>query len=149
MEEKILVSGKVKNPNPLIAVPIVLFIATMIYILNTTTTHVYLSVKTYYLDDAGDYIFIALTVIAVALYIFCLNCEITISDKRIYGTAMFMKKVDVPIESIAFVNLTGFLNCISVATGSGTIKFYALANANEIYVVGNDLLKNRKYNIIN
>lgn len=70
-------------------------------------------------------------------------CEITITDKRVYGKAAFGKRVDLPLDSISAVG-TGIFKGLAVATSSGKIKFYMLDNRDELHSEISKLLVERQ-----
>ena len=59
-------------------------------------------------------------------------CEITVTDKRVYGASIFGRRVDLPLDSVSAV-ATSFPKGIAVATSSGRIKFLLIKNAAEIH----------------
>jgi hypothetical protein len=71
------------------------------------------------------------------------RCKLTVTDKRIYGRAVFGKRVDLPLDSISAVGI-GLLNSITVATSSGRISFFAIKNRDEIHAVISELLVDRQ-----
>ena len=70
-------------------------------------------------------------------------CEITITDKRVYGKAAFGKRVDLPLDSISAVG-TGIFKGLTVATSSGKIKFFMLDNRDELHSEISKLLIDRQ-----
>lgn len=68
--------------------------------------------------------------------------ELTVTDKRIFGT-IHKKRVDLPIDSVSAVSIGAFRS-ISIATSSGKISFSAIKNHNEIHKVVSDLLVKRQ-----
>lgn len=72
--------------------------------------------------------------VVISIYSFFLykNNKIVVTNKRVYGTAAFGKRVDIPIDSISSIG-TLFYNTVSVASSSGMIKFAGLENADELY----------------
>ena len=60
------------------------------------------------------------------------GCSITITDKRVYGTGAFKKRVDLPLDMISAVG-SGAFKSITVATSSGKIKFWFVKNRDEIF----------------
>ena len=74
--------------------------------------------------------------VVISIYSFFLykNNKIVVTNKRVYGTAAFGKRVDIPIDSISSIG-TLFYNTVSVASSSGMIKFAGLENADELYKV--------------
>jgi hypothetical protein len=57
---------------------------------------------------------------------------LTITDKRVYGTALFGKRVDLPFDMISAVG-TSIFKGIAVATSSGTIKFAFMENRDSLH----------------
>ena len=82
-------------------------------------------------------------VLAIFEFIFINNCEICVTDKRIYGKAAFGKRVDLPIDSVSAV-ATGFLKSVSVSTSSGRITFYLMDSYAEIHRCVSELLLARQ-----
>lgn len=70
--------------------------------------------------------------------------EMTVTNKRVYGKAMFGKRVDIPLDSISAVGTSSSLKGISVASSSGRLTFTAIANNNEIHNVISRLLLERQ-----
>ena len=58
--------------------------------------------------------------------------SLTVSDKRVYGKAMFGKRVDLPFDMISAVGTSAFKG-IAVATSSGAIKFIMMENRDSIH----------------
>lgn len=85
-----------------------------------------------------------LIVIAVALELYASKIGLTVTDKRIYGTAAFGKRVDLPFDMISAVGTTSFLKTVSVSTSSGVIKFALIKNNDEIHQVVSKLLIERQ-----
>ena len=71
------------------------------------------------------------------------NAEITVTDKRIFGRAIFKQRVDLPIDKISSVG-TCLFNGIGVATSSGRIKFLFCKNQNEVFEAISKLLLDRQ-----
>lgn len=76
---------------------------------------------------------IGLALILTLPYLAFSKVEITVTDKRVYGTAAFGKRVDLPIDSISTVAIVGIFNAICVSTSSGTIKFQLMANFEKLH----------------
>lgn len=83
---------------------------------------------------------VLLIVLAVVSYLFY-RCEITVTDKRVFGRVAFGKRVDLPMNQISALG-RGALGRISVATSSGKINFYLLKNLEEVYQEISTLLNN-------
>ena len=54
------------------------------------------------------------------------------TDKRVYGKAMFGRRVDLPVDLISAVG-TSFLMGVSVSTSSGSIRFLGVQNKDDIH----------------
>ena len=87
--------------------------------------------------------FLPLFLLSVLLYFMVAKTELTITNKRVYGKAMFGKRVDLPFDSISAIG-TSFLNGISVATSSGKIMFLGIRNQDEIHKTISTLLIKRQ-----
>ena len=81
--------------------------------------------------------------IAALLYFMAAKTELTVTDKRVYGKAMFGKRVDLPVDSISAVG-TSFLLGVSVSTSSGRISFLGIQNKSEIHQEISKLLMARQ-----
>jgi len=85
-------------------------------------------------------------VIFAAFYVVYLGmkkCELTVTDKRVYGSAMFGRRVDLPLDMINAV-ATSAGNGIAVTTASGAIKFLMIVNKDEIHKEISKLLVERQ-----
>lgn len=71
------------------------------------------------------------------------SCEITITDKRVFGKAAFGKRVDLPIDKISSVAICAFKG-VSVATSSGKISFLLCNNRDNIFNTISKLLVERQ-----
>ncbi len=90
------------------------------------------------------YLFGALSIIiAIILTLSVAKCQIHVTDKRIYGTAAFGKRVDLPLDSVSAVG-TSLFKGIAVATSSGRISFWAIQNRNDIHSALSNLLIERQ-----
>lgn len=69
--------------------------------------------------------------------------EMTVTTKRVYGKALFGKRVDLPLDMISAVGTT-FLHGIAVTTASGAIKFLMIKNSEEIHTAISKLLMERQ-----
>ena len=88
---------------------------------------------------------IVLVIIAIILLIYFNKCSMTVTDKRVYGTAAFGKRVDLPMDKISAVGL-GFFKSIAVATSSGKISFFGIKNRYDIHMISGELIANRTTN---
>ena len=81
--------------------------------------------------------------ILIILFFVTKSCEITVTDKRIYGKAMFGKRVDLPLDSINAVG-SGAFNGIAVTTASGSLSFCLMRNRDEVHNAISNLLVERQ-----
>jgi hypothetical protein len=88
-------------------------------------------------------IFGPILVIALVLYFSSSKVCLTVTDKRVYGTAIFGKRVDLPLDMISAIS-TSFLKGIGVSTSSGVIKFWLIKNNEEIHKTISELLLKRQ-----
>ena len=77
----------------------------------------------------------------LGLIFYCTTRKITlnVTDKRVYGTTAFGKRVDLPLDMISAVG-TGMFKSIAVTTSSGTIKFSFMENRDAIHTAISELL---------
>ena len=69
--------------------------------------------------------------------------SMTVTNKRVYGCAIFGKRVDLPIDSITAVSTSAFKG-IGVTTAAGIIKFKLISNYQEIHSTISRLLVDRQ-----
>ena len=86
---------------------------------------------------------VILGVAAWVVYLWISNGEICVTDRRIYGKAIFGKRVDLPLDSVSAVG-TSFFKGIAVGTSSGNIVFKGISNYIEIHSAVSNLLINRQ-----
>lgn len=87
--------------------------------------------------------FIPFLLIGLLFTAWASKVSITVTDKRVYGTAAFGKRVDLPIDTISSVG-TSMLNGIAVASASGVIKFMMIKNRDAIHEAISRLLMERQ-----
>ena len=80
----------------------------------------------------------------IYLIIYVSQCEICVTDKRIYGKASFGSRVDIPMDSVSAVGTVGWLKGVAVSSASGSIKFLYIENANEIHSKVSQLIIDRQ-----
>ena len=86
---------------------------------------------------------VVIIIVGIIVY-FCLSkIELTVTDKRVYGKAIFGRHVDLPLDKISAVGLA-WPKAISVATSSGRVTFFEIINRDEIYECINNLLIERQ-----
>lgn len=74
---------------------------------------------------------VILAILFAILYFAIAKCSISITTSRVYGYAVFGKRVDLPVVSISTVS-TGSFDSIVITTSTETIKFWGIANKNEL-----------------
>ena len=90
---------------------------------------------------------VPITLIGGLIYFLLGSCELTITNKRVYGKTVWGQRVDLPIDSVSAVGI-GIFKSITVSTSSGRINFLAIKNRNEIHnVVSNLLVERQKQNV--
>ena len=89
--------------------------------------------------------FVAIIAFDVGLFlqISLSRCELTVTDRRVFGRAAFGNRVDLPFDMISFVGTSVFKG-ICVATSSGRIKFYLCKNREQVFDVISNLLTDRQ-----
>ena len=100
---------------------------------------------TYNFEEALAFTSPALAVMVICIIIcFCIkNCQLVVTNKKVYGTATFGKRVDLPIDSISAVG-TSMLWGIDVGTSSGRLHFKLIQNKDEIHSVLSNLIMERQ-----
>lgn len=141
MEEKVLIKSErfpVLIPSCIIAGIGILFLA-----LSGENP----AIKFLYFDSSDTWIrfLISLPFIAFGIVLFLMyaKCELTVTDKRVFGRARFGKRVDLPLDSISAVG-TSILKGISVASSSGAISFKGIKNNSDIHREISNLLLERQ-----
>ncbi len=86
-------------------------------------------------------------IVGLIIYVALSKVSITVTDKRVYGTATWGKRVDLPFDSISAVSTSAFKG-IAVATSSGAIKFKGIENFADIHKEISKLLMRRKNNFL-
>lgn len=71
---------------------------------------------------------------------------IYVTEKNVYGTTIWGKRVDIPLDSVSAVSLTGMFSGVSVASSSGRISFLFVENKDEIFTTISNLIQNRQGN---
>lgn len=90
--------------------------------------------------------FLPFAIGAGVFYWYTSKISLTVSDKRVYGTAVFGRRVDLPIDMISAVGTGRVLSKISVSTTSGCINFALIKNVDEIHDTISKLLMDRQEN---
>lgn len=84
--------------------------------------------------------------IGAIFYIAWLKVAITVSDKRVYGTGIWGKRVDLPLDLISAVSTSNFKG-ITVSSSSGAIAFKLIENYRDIHQAISDLLIERQQKV--
>jgi len=135
MEEKVIVKSR--------QAPIIKLISLVIFIIGfviglsaSINYHTPFEFDSYFITSILPYCmsiwFLPFAVIAALLYFSAAKTELTVTDKRVYGKAMFGRRVDLPVDLISAVG-TSFLMGVSVSTSSGSIRFLGVQNKDEIH----------------
>lgn len=88
--------------------------------------------------------FVPFAVIAGLFYFFASKVSLTVTDKRIYGTAAFGKRVDLPIDMISAIGSFRLFRSVTVATASGKISFPMIKNMDEVFGTISEILIQRQ-----
>lgn len=86
---------------------------------------------------------IVCAIITLIVYLWYSKMAITVTDKRIYGSVAFGKRVDLPLDSVSAVGISMFQG-IAIGTSSGRIVFSMIRNRDEIHNVISNLLIQRQ-----
>ena len=90
----------------------------------------------------------AIIFLIVLIQIWLRSYKLTVTNKRIYGTIVLGRRVDLPVDSVSAVSTVGLLKGVSIASSSGRISFLFIKNADEIYEEINNLLIERQSNVM-
>lgn len=93
-------------------------------------------------DWFWGYIFI-LIILLVVLNISLFKSTMVVTDKRIYGTTYFGRRVDLPLDSISAIAVK-YHHIVSASSPSGKISFALIENSNDIHKCISDLLIQRQ-----
>ena len=81
--------------------------------------------------------------VAGLIWLLLSNYELTVTDKRVYGKIKYVRRVDLPIDSISSVG-TAWFKSLSLATSSGKVSFAMLKNRDEIHSIVSQLIVDRQ-----
>lgn len=89
-------------------------------------------------------IFVSLLCFVLAFCLFMYSkVELTVTNKRVYGTAAWGKRVDLPLDKISAV-ATSFFHGIAVASSAGSIHFKMIENYKDVHEEISKLLMERQ-----
>ena len=140
MEEKILIQSNNDYAKKLKQTASIIFVVSLIALLG---------IFAFFNDNKYTPIavlIIAIFIVALCLFIFSIaiaKTSITVSNKRVYGSTTFGKRVDLPFDSISAVGVSAFKG-IAIGTSSGRISFKGIGNRDEIHDVISKLLIERQ-----
>ncbi|MBE6651174.1 MAG: SHOCT domain-containing protein [Ruminococcaceae bacterium] len=149
MEEKVIIKSKQSQSKFAIILAILLVgVITWWIVLELTATIEKIQAHSlgYAFDEVlifGSFSFLPFVIIAAIFYFWVFKTSLIVTDKRVYGSAAFGKRVDIPIDKISAVG-TSILKGISVTSSSGGIKFLMIANNIEIHSEISKLLMSRQ-----
>lgn len=85
----------------------------------------------------------AFALIGGIIYYWLRSYELTVTDKKIYGTVAWGRRVDLPMDAVSAIGM-GVFKSIAISTASGRINFAAIKNRDEIHKIVSDLLVERQ-----
>lgn len=97
----------------------------------------------YALDEILDDVFsvamcllpiVSCLALSALVYFWLGRCELTVTDRRIYGRAVWGKKVDLPRSELSGMKKTWFLKGIKVSSAIGKFRFRLVKNAEALCV---------------
>ncbi len=137
MEEKVLVKGVFSKFNIISGIFLALSVFGLIGLVTSANSN--------RSDDiVFGFIYILLGIGGACFFYYLFNkCDITVTDKRVYGQAAFARRVDLPFDKISSVD-TCLFNGIGVATSSGRINFLLCQNRDEVFETISQLLRERQ-----
>ena len=172
MEEKTIIKGELKRANLVwvsMILPVLGIIVTLIYkywaayqeyfYWERYSRHYGYGMKTFSYclasvfsgGDGADFVLypliLILCIIGFIIYKRMSKVQITITDKRVYGTDVASKRVDLPLDSISAVRTSSFSG-LAVSTASGSLKFTMLKNRDELHETISNLLVLRQDKVV-
>lgn len=70
--------------------------------------------------------------LSALVYFWVGRCELTVTDRRIYGRAVWGRKVDLPLSDLSGMKKTWFLKGIKVSSTTGKFRFRLVKNADAL-----------------
>lgn len=89
------------------------------------------------------YIGLIIAIVGLVLLFAYRKVSITVTNKRVYGTAAWGKRVDLPLDMISAV-ATSFFHGIAVASSAGSIHFKMIENNKDVHEEISKLLMERQ-----
>lgn len=157
MEEKIIIKSKQINIKLISLIILLIGFVAFAVVWSSETSYGFYADHIERAKEHGDWTYVitsmlpyfgAMTILPFAaiagfFYVWVSKTSLTVTDKRVYGTAAFGKRVDLPFDKISAVG-TSMLKGIAVTSSSGAIKFLMIANYNEIHAAISNLLLERQ-----
>lgn len=149
MDEKKIISGEFYNPTPILIGGGIFALLTLIYSLwwwghLEHTNHEIINGIRYGYFDPFFFIGIPVFIIFIGVYFWIGRCEISVTNKRIYGKSVMGQQVDLPMDSISAVGTVAIFHGISVSTSSGRIKFMLVKNSTDVFNSISNCLRERQ-----
>ena len=153
MEEKIIVKGQFNKHNMFVIICLslaaVLFLISVgLYSFDTSVVddgYLYTAIAFCYPAGVGILFYTAVLFLCIGVFLAIMmnRCEITVTNKRVYGKIKFGRQIDLPLDKISSVG-TCMLSGLKVATSSGLMEFWLLSNREEVYTAISKLLQDRQ-----
>lgn len=157
MEEKIVIKSKQANIKLISLIILLIGFVAFAIVWSSETEYGFYADRIARAKETGDWGYVltsmlpyfgSMTILPFAaiaglFYAWVSKTSLTVTDKRVYGTAAFGKRVDLPLDKISAVG-TSMLKGIAVTSASGAIKFLMIANHNEIHAAISGLLLERQ-----
>lgn len=102
--------------------------------------HEFYEFATFYISIVFGVLFIIFGILLIAM----LQNRLVVSNVKVSGKMKFRVTVDLPVDKISAVKISGLFSAISISTSSGKNTFYLLSNYKEIYTAINELLQQRQ-----
>ncbi len=80
------------------------------------------------------------SIVGLFVSIILSSYQMVITNKRVYGKILFGRQVDIPLDQISSVSITGLFKGISVYSNSGKVSFGNITNYKEMHNVISNLL---------
>ena len=126
MEEKVLIKGEFIDSKKLLTIATICYIV-LFFVMQLIRDEAHIEVISVLVVILG-----IPTIIMFILGIITSKTELTATDKRVFGKAIFGKRVDLPINQVSAISMSLFKG-IGVSTSSGTIKFLFCKNRDEVF----------------
>ena len=156
MDEKVLIQGNFTKKNTLTIACLVLAVICMVIsiaIYNPFDNHdniwdhgyLYTALTFDCPEGVGVLFYVAILFVITAMFFWfeMSYCELTVTNKRVYGKTAFGKMIDLPYDEISSVG-TCFPQGVFAATSSGSVRFWLMTNQADVYNSISDLLRKRQ-----